>query len=73
VATILILLRFGPRQSVEFLEEEEDGEETEEKEANEKDELLDSERDYQSMRSLRGVKAARKGSVRLRASLGGMV
>jgi hypothetical protein len=72
VATILILLRFGPRQSVEFLEEE-NGEEAEEKEMTEQDELLDSERDYQSIRSLRALKSPRKGSVRLRASLGGMV
>jgi hypothetical protein len=70
----LILLRFGPRQPVEFLEDEDGGEaEAEENGANEEDELLGPERDYQSIRSLRAVKSGRKGSVRLRASLGGMV
>jgi hypothetical protein len=70
VATILILLRFGPRQQVEVLDE---AEEEEGKEASERDELLDTERDYQSTRSLRSEKSPRKNSIRLRASLGGIV
>lgn len=73
MATILILLRFGPRQPVDVLDEVDDEEQHEAKEANERDELLDPERDYQSIRSLRTEKMSRKDSVRLRPSLGGIV